>query len=48
MKKLAPEDTMSGTLMSIRGVGVLLTGESGMGKSETALELIRERKCIDF
>jgi HPr kinase/phosphorylase len=40
-EKLAPEDTMSGTLMSIRGVGVLLTGESGMGKSETALELIR-------
>ena len=45
-EKLAPEDTMSGTLMSIRGVGVLLTGESGMGKSETALELIREGNVL--
>ena len=32
--------------MSIRGVGVLLTGESGMGKSETALELIREGNVL--
>lgn len=39
--KLAPEDCMSGVLMSIHGVGVMITGESGMGKSETALELIR-------
>ncbi len=45
-EKLAPEDTMSGTLMSIRGVGVLLTGESGMGKSETALELIRQGNVL--
>ncbi len=39
-EKLAPEDTLSGVLMNVYGVGVLLTGESGMGKSETALELI--------
>ncbi|MBE6129180.1 MAG: HPr(Ser) kinase/phosphatase [Erysipelotrichaceae bacterium] len=39
--KLAPEDTMSGVLMDVFGKGVLLVGESGMGKSETALELIR-------
>lgn len=40
-EKLAPEDTMSGVLMDVYGSGVLLLGESGMGKSETALELIR-------
>ena len=40
-ERLSPEDTMSGVLMSVYGKGVLLTGESGMGKSETALELIR-------
>ena len=39
-EKLAPEDTLSGVLMNVYGVGVLLMGESGMGKSETALELI--------
>lgn len=41
-EKLAPEDTMSGVLLSVYGKGVLLLGESGMGKSETALELIRK------
>ncbi len=40
-EQLALEDTISGTLMSVYGKGVMLTGESGMGKSETALELIR-------
>ncbi len=40
-EKLAPEDTMSGVLLNVYGSGVLLVGESGMGKSETALELIR-------
>lgn len=40
-EKLAREDTMSGVLLDVFGKGVLLAGESGMGKSETALELIR-------
>jgi HPr kinase/phosphorylase len=32
---------MHGVLMDINGVGVLMTGKSGLGKSEVALELIR-------
>jgi len=38
--KLAPFITIHGTLMDIYGAGILFTGESGIGKSETALELI--------
>jgi len=45
-EKLAPEDTMSGVLMQVYGKGVLLTGESGMGKSETALELIKNCQVL--
>lgn len=45
-EKLAPEDTFSGVLMSIHGIGVMITGESGMGKSETAMELIRKGNVI--
>ena len=45
-EKLAPEDTMSGVLMNVYGKGVLLTGESGMGKSETALELIKHGQVL--
>lgn len=37
---LAPSTSLHGTLMDIGGTGVLLTGDSGMGKSETALELV--------
>ncbi len=40
-KHLAPRVTIHGVLVEIYGVGVLLTGESGIGKSETALELIK-------
>ena len=40
-EKLAPKDSLHGVLMSVYGVGVLITGESGMGKSEIALELIK-------
>ena len=40
-EKLAPSVTMHGVLMDISGVGILLTGHSGVGKSETAMELIK-------
>ena len=36
----APKRTMHGVLVEVFGVGILLTGDSGVGKSETALELI--------
>lgn len=39
--KLAPYTCLHGVLLSIYGKGVLITGESGMGKSEIALELIK-------
>ncbi|WP_139491229.1 HPr(Ser) kinase/phosphatase [Brevibacillus dissolubilis] len=39
--KLAPTTTMHGVLTDIYGVGVLITGSSGIGKSETALELVK-------
>lgn len=39
--KLAPCISVHGVLMDIHGIGVLLTGESGIGKSEAALELIK-------
>ncbi len=45
-EKLAPEDTISGVLLVVYGMGVLLTGESGIGKSETALELIRNGQVL--
>src|SRR5882672_2557351 len=38
--RLAPCVTLHGTLIDIYGVGVLILGESGVGKSESALELI--------
>lgn len=39
--ELAPRKSVHGVLIDIYGEGVLITGESGIGKSETALELIR-------
>lgn len=39
--KLAPRVTIHGVLVDIYGEGVLIMGESGIGKSETALELIK-------
>jgi HPr kinase/phosphorylase len=41
-EKLSPADNIHGVLMNVFGKGVLITGESGMGKSEIALELIRK------
>lgn len=40
-EKLAPKTTRHGVLVEVFGVGVLITGESGVGKSECALELIK-------
>ena len=38
---LAPKTTLHGVLLEVFGVGVLITGESGVGKSECGLELIK-------
>jgi len=38
---LAPRATMHGVLLEVYGIGVLITGRSGVGKSEAALELIK-------
>lgn len=40
-QKLAPSQSIHGVLMDVSGVGILLTGHSGVGKSETAMELIK-------
>lgn len=37
---LAPSDSIHGALLDVLGMGVMITGESGVGKSELALELI--------
>ena len=39
--ELAPRITRHGVLVEVYGEGVLLTGESGVGKSETAIELVK-------
>lgn len=39
-KKLAPRTTKHGVFMDVLGIGVLITGESGLGKSELGLELL--------
>lgn len=39
--ELAPCISIHGVLVDVYGVGVLITGESGIGKSEAALELIK-------
>ncbi len=38
---LAPTTTIHGVLVDVYGEGLLITGESGIGKSEAALELIK-------
>ena len=38
---LAPRITRHGVLVEVYGEGVLLAGESGVGKSETAIELVK-------
>ncbi len=39
--KLAERSSVHGVLVEVFGMGVLLTGESGVGKSETALALVQ-------
>ena len=39
--RLAPCLSIHGVLVDVYGIGVLLTGDSGIGKSEAALELIK-------
>lgn len=39
--KLSERIAIHGVLLDINGVGVIITGQSGIGKSEVALELIR-------
>ncbi|MDO5609567.1 MAG: HPr(Ser) kinase/phosphatase [Pseudomonadota bacterium] len=39
-RQLAPRTTLHGVFVEIYSIGVLITGESGSGKSELALELI--------
>jgi HPr kinase/phosphorylase len=39
-ERLAPQITMHGVLLGVYGTGVLVVGESGIGKSECALDLI--------
>ena len=38
---LAPEITRSGVMLEVHGEGVLIQGESGVGKSEVAIELLK-------
>ncbi len=38
---LAPQETIHGVLIEVYGVGILLTGNSGIGKSESALEMVK-------
>ncbi|MBQ9211880.1 MAG: HPr(Ser) kinase/phosphatase [Clostridia bacterium] len=40
-RELAPHELRHGVLMDVYGVGVFLSGKSGVGKSEAALELVK-------
>jgi HPr kinase/phosphorylase len=39
--RLAPQTTMHGVLLEVHGMGVMLLGKSGIGKSELALDLVQ-------
>ena len=38
----APRDSVIGSMVDVHGIGVLIRGQSGIGKSETVLELIEK------
>lgn len=40
-EKLAPTTNLYGVMMNIYGIGIMITGKSGIGKSELALDLIK-------
>lgn len=40
-EKLAPRVSIHGVLLDINGMGTIITGKSGIGKSEIALELVK-------
>jgi len=40
-RRLAKETTLHGVLVDVYGIGILIQGTSGIGKSETALELVK-------
>jgi HPr kinase/phosphorylase len=40
-RALAKETLLHGVLVDVYGIGILITGSSGIGKSETALELVK-------
>ena len=42
----APRISLHGVLVEVFGVGVLITGPSGIGKSETALEIVKRGNCL--
>lgn len=42
----APRGRIQGTMLEIMGIGVLIQGKAGIGKSETALSLIERGYCL--
>jgi len=45
-KLAAPSTTIYGTMVEVAGVGVLFEGDSGLGKSETALGLVKRGAAL--
>lgn len=45
-EELAPTTTVHGVLVAVYGLGVLLLGDSGIGKSECALELVKRSHML--
>lgn len=45
-KSMAEEIAVHGVCVNVAGIGILLRGKSGVGKSETAHTLIRRGHCL--